>query len=184
MEDVLLNALPRLRLLYCSGWGCLVPRGIFACLCAVGPVCHQLSATQCSMLEALAFVSNQMDNDEYKLCFSSPLFEIKTLLFQSQLSFHPPSSCRQRSFHRYLQQIPANHSRPLPPDVAYECDLDFQEMTVNGLSPELPACALCQIHVCYGRVPSHLPQTLGGGPAGHYLSLVPYLLGQCVGVGF
>ncbi|KAJ9053618.1 hypothetical protein DSO57_1022525 [Entomophthora muscae] len=30
-------------------------------------------------------------------------------------------------------------------------------------------CALCQIHVCYGRAPSHLLGTLGEGPVGRYL---------------
>ncbi|KAJ9078811.1 hypothetical protein DSO57_1002872 [Entomophthora muscae] len=61
----------------------LLARGIVACLCAVGSVCPAIlnwlgTKCWCQMLVVLAFVHNQMDNDEYKLVASLvPLSTLK-----------------------------------------------------------------------------------------------------------
>ncbi|KAJ9058958.1 hypothetical protein DSO57_1007355 [Entomophthora muscae] len=69
MEDVLLDCLTiGSAFSACDGWGCLVCE-VNLCL----PLCSWTSMScnsqlaWCQMLMALAFVCNQMDNDEYEL---------------------------------------------------------------------------------------------------------------------
>ncbi|KAJ9055252.1 hypothetical protein DSO57_1005662 [Entomophthora muscae] len=69
MEDVLLDCLTiGSAFSACGGWGCLVNKSNL-CL----PLCGQTGMSRnsqlawCQMLVALAFVRNQMDNDENKL---------------------------------------------------------------------------------------------------------------------
>ncbi|KAJ9088021.1 hypothetical protein DSO57_1027214 [Entomophthora muscae] len=55
------------------------------------------------MLVALAFIRNQMDNDEYKLVAPLvPLSASKRHHSTPSCHFIPPSSRGQRPFHRYL----------------------------------------------------------------------------------
>ncbi|KAJ9063344.1 hypothetical protein DSO57_1001249 [Entomophthora muscae] len=69
MEDVLLNCLTiGSAFSSCGGWGHLVNKSnLWLPLCDRTGMSHNSQLAWCQMLVALAFVCNQMDNDEYKL---------------------------------------------------------------------------------------------------------------------
>ncbi|KAJ9074346.1 hypothetical protein DSO57_1007498 [Entomophthora muscae] len=89
MEDVLLNCLTiGSAFSACGGWGHLVNKSHLCLpLCGwTGMSCNSQLAW-CQMLVALAFVHNQMDNDEYKLVASL------VPLSASKLPCSAPSCC-------------------------------------------------------------------------------------------
>ncbi|KAJ9066527.1 hypothetical protein DSO57_1008718 [Entomophthora muscae] len=69
MEDVLLNCLIiGSAFSACGWWGCLVNKSnLWLPLCGCTDMSRNFQLAWCQMLVALAFVCNQMDNDEYKL---------------------------------------------------------------------------------------------------------------------
>ncbi|KAJ9063702.1 hypothetical protein DSO57_1038184 [Entomophthora muscae] len=79
MENVLLNCLTiGSAFSACGGWGCLVSKGNLCLpLCGWTGMSRNSQLAWCQMLVALAFVCNQMDNDEYKLV--APLVPLSTL---------------------------------------------------------------------------------------------------------
>ncbi|KAJ9089727.1 hypothetical protein DSO57_1009732 [Entomophthora muscae] len=94
MEDVLLNCLTiGSAFSACGRWGRLVIKGNL-CLPLFGwtGMSRNSQLAWCQMLVALAFFCNQIS--------SGSTLNIETPLFHSKLSFHPTSSCKQRSFYR------------------------------------------------------------------------------------
>ncbi|KAJ9061504.1 hypothetical protein DSO57_1019964 [Entomophthora muscae] len=69
MADVLLDCLTiGSAFSACGGWGRLVNKSNLCLpLCGWTSMSHNSQLAWCQMLVALAFVCNQMDNDEYKL---------------------------------------------------------------------------------------------------------------------
>ncbi|KAJ9081518.1 hypothetical protein DSO57_1013863 [Entomophthora muscae] len=69
MEDVLLNCLTIGSSFSAhGGWGCLVNESnLWLPLCSWTGMSRNSQLAWCQMLVALAFVRNQIDNDEYKL---------------------------------------------------------------------------------------------------------------------
>ncbi|KAJ9084121.1 hypothetical protein DSO57_1027593 [Entomophthora muscae] len=68
MEDVLLNCLTiGSAFSACGGWGRLINKSnLHLPLCGWTGMSHNSQLAWCQMLVALAFVRNQMNNDEYK----------------------------------------------------------------------------------------------------------------------
>ncbi|KAJ9060876.1 hypothetical protein DSO57_1026288 [Entomophthora muscae] len=115
MEDVLLNCLTiGSAFSACGGWGRLVNKyNLCLHLCGWTGMSRNSQLAWCQMLVALAFVHNQMDNDEYKLvaplvplsiserpCSTPSCYSIPHLPADSAPSTGTSS------------KIPANHPRP------------------------------------------------------------------------
>ncbi|KAJ9053425.1 hypothetical protein DSO57_1024274 [Entomophthora muscae] len=79
IEDVLLNCLTiGYAFSACGGWGRLVNKSNLCLpLCGWNSMSHNSQLAWCQMLVALAFVCNQIDNDEYKLV--APLIPLSSL---------------------------------------------------------------------------------------------------------
>ncbi|KAJ9083676.1 hypothetical protein DSO57_1032359 [Entomophthora muscae] len=109
MEDVMLDCLTiGSAFSACDGWGRLVSKGNLCLpLCGwTGMSCNSQLAW-CQMLMALAFVCNQMDNDEYKLV--APLVPLST-------SKHPHSASSFCSIPRLLAgSVPSAGTSNRPP---------------------------------------------------------------------
>ncbi|KAJ9071826.1 hypothetical protein DSO57_1033271 [Entomophthora muscae] len=124
MEDVLLNRLTiGSAFSACSGWERLVHKGNLCLpLCSWTGMSRNSQLAWCQMLVALAFVRNQMDNDEYELV--APLVPCLTSKRPcSNPSCHsiPHLPADSAPFTGTSSKIPANHSHPsvsrcLPPE--------------------------------------------------------------------
>ncbi|KAJ9080304.1 hypothetical protein DSO57_1026462 [Entomophthora muscae] len=92
MEDVLLDCLIiGSAFSACGGWGRLVNKGNLCLpLCGWNSMSRNSQLAWCQILVALAFVRNQMDNDEYKLVAPLvPLSASKRPCFTSSCHFIP-----------------------------------------------------------------------------------------------
>ncbi|KAJ9054048.1 hypothetical protein DSO57_1018614 [Entomophthora muscae] len=89
MEDVLLDCLTiGSAFSACGGWGCLVNESnLWLPLCGWTGMSRNSQLAWCQMLVALAFVCNQMDNDEYELV------ALMVLLSASKRPRTAPSCC-------------------------------------------------------------------------------------------
>ncbi|KAJ9082196.1 hypothetical protein DSO57_1006641 [Entomophthora muscae] len=89
IEDVLLNCLTiGVAFSPCGGWGRLVNKfNLCLPLCGWTSMSRNSQLAWCQMLVALAFVCNQMNNDDYKLLsFHPPIFPRTALLPQVPLA--------------------------------------------------------------------------------------------------
>ncbi|KAJ9050703.1 hypothetical protein DSO57_1012034 [Entomophthora muscae] len=114
MEDVLLNCLTiGSAFSACGGWKRLVHEGNLCLpLCGWTGMSHNSQLTWCQMLVALAFVCNQMNNDEYELVASLvPCLTLKRPRPNPSCHSIPHLPADSAPFPGTSSKIPANWSR-------------------------------------------------------------------------